>query len=106
MQTLWFFAVLCFWHVQAGKRLKIVKVCCLLSCFLTECYYYSTEEKAGTTWHRITGGLKVVSAGQAGVWGVNKHDYIYYRVGTYLPGPIYKSPPKGSRWIRVCMFNF
>ena len=41
--------------------------------------------KTGNAWQRISqsGGLKCVSVGQSGVWGVDRNDYIYYRTGTY-----------------------
>ena len=47
-------------------------------------------------WHEVGGVLKGVSIGNVGVWGVNKHDDIYYRVGTY-------EEPKqnGSAWLLV-----
>ena len=34
-------------------------------------------------WTRIGGSLIMVNVGFAGVWGVNKGNSIYYRVGTY-----------------------
>ena len=34
-------------------------------------------------WNLIDGALVQVSAGQAGVWGVNRNDGIFYRQGTY-----------------------
>lgn len=36
----------------------------------------------GNHWVHIPGGLKYISVGDSGVWGVNRHDHIYYRVGT------------------------
>ena len=33
-------------------------------------------------WERIPGGLKQIEVGQLGVFGVNRNDAIYYRVGT------------------------
>ena len=39
-------------------------------------------EILGTSWRRVYGGLKYVSVGDAGVWGVNRYDNIYYRKGT------------------------
>ena len=35
----------------------------------------------GRGWRRVPGGLKYVSVGEFGAWGVNKHDYIYFRYG-------------------------
>ena len=41
----------------------------------------------------IGGGLKQVEAGGLGVFGVNKNDHIYYRIGTHEnPGS------KGTEW--------
>ena len=37
----------------------------------------------GKKWVRIAGGLKMVDVGPSGVWGVNKHNHIYHRFGTY-----------------------
>ena len=34
-------------------------------------------------WQQVSGSLKCVSVGPAGVWGVNSHDDIFYRTGTY-----------------------
>ena len=34
-------------------------------------------------WERIPGSLKMVSAGQAGVWGVNRQNQVLYQPGTY-----------------------
>ena len=45
--------------------------------------------RTGSSWQKISGGLKVVSCGQPGVWGVNKHDMIYYRSGTFGGGARY-----------------
>ena len=35
------------------------------------------------SWARVPGALKSVSVGQAGVWGANSLNNIYYRTGTY-----------------------
>ena len=35
----------------------------------------------GRGWRRVPGGLKYVSIGQFGPWGVNRGDYIYFRYG-------------------------
>ncbi len=40
---------------------------------------YDTWLRVGTTWKRVTGDLKHVSVGNAGVWGVNQWDYVYFR---------------------------
>ena len=45
--------------------------------------------RTGSSWQKISGGLKVVSCGQPGVWGVNKEDMIYYRTGTFGGGARY-----------------
>ena len=42
--------------------------------------------RGGNSWERISGGLKVVSSGQAGVWGVSHDHKIWYRKGTYGGG--------------------
>lgn len=47
-------------------------------------------------WKKIDGTLVQVSAGQAGVWGVNKLDEVFYRQGTYGG-----AQSAGSRWKRV-----
>ena len=39
--------------------------------------------RAKGKWIRIAGGLKMVDVGPSGVWGVNKHNHIYHRFGTY-----------------------
>ena len=46
-------------------------------------------------WYRVAGGLKHVSSGQAGVWGVSVSGYVYYRVG------VAAKRPKGRSWKRV-----
>ena len=42
--------------------------------------------RGGNNWDRVTGTaedhLKMVSAGEAGVWGVDKDGVVYYRTGT------------------------
>ena len=48
------------------------------------------------TWKIVDGGLKDVSVGSAGVWGVNDVDQIFYRIGTF------RKPSKlGSGWEQV-----
>jgi len=45
------------------------------------------------TWKIVDGGLKDVSVGPAGVWGVSGAHGIFYRVGTFgKPGK------PGSEW--------
>ncbi|XP_019615747.1 PREDICTED: uncharacterized protein LOC109463383 isoform X2 [Branchiostoma belcheri] len=51
---------------------------------------------AGTGWQRVSGGLKFVSVGRSGVWGVNRNDQIYYRTGTYRD-----EASAGSGWVRI-----
>ena len=38
---------------------------------------------AGTIWNEVEGGLKSVSVGKAGVWGVESYDGIDYRAETF-----------------------
>ena len=45
-------------------------------------------------WERIPGGLKQIEVGKLGVFGVNKNDGIYYRVGS-------KNSPRGDSWQRL-----
>lgn len=49
----------------------------------------------GNGWTWVSGRLKHVSVGNAGVWGVNKHDNIYYREGVTL------SSSFGTSWTQV-----
>ena len=46
-------------------------------------------------WKQIGGLLKHVSVGEAGVWGVNKHDEIWYREG------VSSSNVAGTKWKKV-----
>ena len=46
-------------------------------------------------WKQIGGLLKHVSVGEAGVWGVNKHDEIWYREG------VSSSNVAGTKWEKV-----
>jgi len=39
--------------------------------------------KGGHNWKRIPGSLSVVSVGYSGVWGINWHQQIFFRKGTY-----------------------
>ena len=39
--------------------------------------------KGRQSWEQIDGTLVQVSAGQAGVWGVNYKNMVWYRKGTY-----------------------
>ncbi|XP_035694513.1 uncharacterized protein LOC118428529, partial [Branchiostoma floridae] len=50
----------------------------------------------GLRWAPIDGSLKFVSVGGCGVWGVNKDDDVYYRIGTYLG----ENHP-GTEWLKV-----
>ena len=34
-------------------------------------------------WKNVAGKMKMVSAGQAGVWGIDPTNKVYYREGTY-----------------------
>lgn len=43
-------------------------------------YHWTTGEH--NEWVHISGGLKQISAGGAGVWGVNTNNQLYYRIGT------------------------
>jgi hypothetical protein len=43
--------------------------------------YVGYDARAQHPWQRLPGTLKHVSAGYAGLWGVNIHDRIYYRTG-------------------------
>ncbi len=47
------------------------------------------NDKSG--WRQIPGALKHVSVGEAGVWGVNKYDNIYFRIGVTERNPFGKS---------------
>ena len=38
--------------------------------------------KGGHRWVQIPGNLRVVSCGEAGVWGFNLNGWIFYRKGT------------------------
>jgi uncharacterized protein (AIM24 family) len=53
--------------------------------------------KDGTTgkWRPIPGLLKHVSVGNAGVWGVNEKDQIWYRTGV-SPGCL-----RGTGWLHI-----
>jgi hypothetical protein len=46
-------------------------------------------------WKHIRGLLKHVSVGEAGVWGVNKYDEIWYREG------VSSSNVAGTRWQKL-----
>ena len=39
----------------------------------------SWKRPQGSGWHRVPGGLKYVSVGQFGAWGVNRKNQIYFR---------------------------
>ncbi|XP_078697602.1 perivitellin-2 31 kDa subunit-like [Branchiostoma floridae x Branchiostoma belcheri] len=50
----------------------------------------------GAGWQMISGYLKFVSTGPAGVWGVNVHNNVYYRAGTYG-----NEGSAGTTWVQV-----
>ena len=56
---------------------------------------HSIYIRLGTRWEKVTGGLKHVSVGNAGVWGVNRFDHIYFREG------ITTSNLPGTKWTRI-----
>jgi len=45
--------------------------------------FHWTMEGEHMEWVHIGGSLKQISAGKAGVWGVNRNDDLYYRMGTF-----------------------
>ena len=49
----------------------------------------------GSEWSQVTGAFTHVTAGEAGVWGVDISHNIYYREGVTL------SSPQGSSWTKV-----
>ena len=51
--------------------------------------------KDGRSWEQISGHLKHVSVGEAGVWGVNDGDEIYYRDG------VTAAAPSGVSWRKI-----
>jgi hypothetical protein len=51
--------------------------------------------RIGTAWIQIGGRLKHVTAGNAGVWGVNSGDQIFYRER------VTPSNLKGTSWTKV-----
>jgi len=53
-----------------------------------------TKEKP---WVHVRGSLKQISVGDAGVWGVNAKNEIYYRQGTYGD----KKRIAGSDWVKL-----
>ncbi|CAB4025803.1 Hypothetical predicted protein, partial [Paramuricea clavata] len=52
--------------------------------------YRLKNDKLG--WQRIAGALTHVSAGEAGIWGVNGYEHIYYRIG------VTENNPSGTSW--------
>ena len=51
----------------------------------------------GTKWQSVTGRLRQISVGQAGVWGLSPRNEVMVRDGTYdLPGEA-----EGSGWTKV-----
>ncbi|XP_046861569.1 lectin L6-like [Xenia sp. Carnegie-2017] len=51
--------------------------------------------RKGSGWTRVGGALKHVSVGNGGVWGVNKHDNIYFREGVTFSSPV------GTSWTQI-----
>ncbi|KAL8565856.1 hypothetical protein ACOMHN_057282 [Nucella lapillus] len=49
---------------------------------------------AAIPWTNVRGGLKSVSVGGTGVWGVNSANRVYYRLGTYR-----NQASSGSDWL-------
>lgn len=47
------------------------------------------------SWIKTDGRLKHVSVGGAGVWGVNRDDFIYYREG------VSSHNPSGTQWKQI-----
>ncbi|CAH1240065.1 VCAN [Branchiostoma lanceolatum] len=43
----------------------------------------TADNPGGAGWQWISGGLKFVSTGAAGVWGANRNNDVFYRVGTH-----------------------
>eukprot|EP00058_Branchiostoma_floridae_P012052 XP_002597540.1 hypothetical protein BRAFLDRAFT_78909 [Branchiostoma floridae] len=56
----------------------------------------ATTTEAKAVWQQVEGGLKFVSVGQSGVWGVNSNDRILYRTGTYD-----NEASPGSGWVYI-----
>jgi hypothetical protein len=48
-----------------------------------------------SAWRQIPGALKHVSAGEAGIWGVDKSNKVFYRVG------VNDSNPDGTSWKEI-----
>jgi len=51
-----------------------------------------SENPKVSGWERVSGALKQIEVGEAGVWGVNANDQIYRRVG------ITACNPAGDSW--------
>ncbi|CAH1266714.1 TECPR2 [Branchiostoma lanceolatum] len=51
---------------------------------------------AGFGWQQIDGGLKFVSVGRSGVWGVDNRAQIFYRTGTYK-----NEASSGTGWVQI-----
>lgn len=54
----------------------------------------------GRKWKRIAGGLKHVTVGKAGVWGVTSEDKILYRKG------VNSSNHYGAEWLQISGIKF
>jgi len=52
--------------------------------------------RANHRWERVQGALKQISVGEAGVWGVNDANDIYYRQGTFGD-----KDTAGSDWVKL-----
>ena len=53
--------------------------------------------KLGSSWEKVSGELVQLSVGGAGVWGINKQNRLFYRVGTHGD----QFAVKGSDWEEV-----
>nr|ABY28359.1 tachylectin-like protein [Branchiostoma belcheri tsingtauense] len=64
-------------------------------CFATSLVLFGLAS-SDPAWSSVDGLLKFVSVGSKGVWGVNRHDDIYYRSGTSENGA-----SSGSGWVKI-----
>ena len=59
--------------------------------------------RVGSTWVKIEGGLKQISVGESGVWGIAPDNSIFYREGTYgdkdTSGSAWKKVPGNLTWV-------
>ena len=63
----------------AGRSRVLATAVCLLAVLCHEV----TARRSMESMTSVTGSLKGVSLGPAGVWGVNEQDQIFYRTDTY-----------------------